>query len=101
MGFSKLSEIMTYGETHQMPFWQVILEDDCRERNVSESQSLEAMEELLEAMERADAGYDKNLRSAGGMAVSEKSLSLLRVFRVQKAGVRQRLAPHAPWRPVR
>ena len=51
MGFSKLSEIMTYGETHQMPFWQVILEDDCRERNVSESQSLEAMEELLEAME--------------------------------------------------
>ena len=79
MGFSKLSEIITYGETHQIPFWQIVLEDDCRERNVSKEESMAAMEELLVAMEHADAGYDKNLRSASGMAGGDgEKLALFR-----------------------
>ena len=68
MSFSKLTDITAESASRGIPFWQVILEEDARERGVSAEESWYAMEEILEAMRQADEGYDPNLRSVSGMA---------------------------------
>ena len=43
MGFSKLSEIIEESENTKKPFWEVVLENDCRERNIAEAESVKQM----------------------------------------------------------
>lgn len=68
MSFVSLKEIVEAARKRQMAFWQIIQEDDCRERNVSEEESFEAMRQMYQAMRQADASYDPKLRSASGLA---------------------------------
>lgn len=49
-------------------FWQAVMQEDMRERNVSEKESFDAMRTIYKAMEQADASYDPALRSASGLA---------------------------------
>lgn len=68
MSFSSLKEITDISREEQKPFWQVVLEEDCTERNVSAEESFETMRGMLRAMRQADANYDPSLRSASGLA---------------------------------
>ncbi|MGM9623190.1 MAG: L-serine ammonia-lyase, iron-sulfur-dependent, subunit alpha [Butyricicoccus porcorum] len=68
MGFEKLQEILDCTQERHIPFWKVILEDDCTERSVSEEESFETMRHMYRAMKEADTAYDAELRSASGMA---------------------------------
>jgi len=68
MSFRKLEEITQEAYRDHIPFWQVILRDDMRERNVSREESFERMRAMYQAMREADANYDPTLRSASGMA---------------------------------
>ena len=67
MAFAYLKEITEAAEKENKPFWQIVIEDDMRERNVSYEQSFETMRGMYQAMKEADAAYDPKLRSASGM----------------------------------
>ncbi|MBO5278661.1 MAG: L-serine ammonia-lyase, iron-sulfur-dependent, subunit alpha [Lachnospiraceae bacterium] len=68
MSFAQLKEITDAAGQLQLPFWRVILEDDRKERNVSEEESFETMRQMYRAMREADRSYDPSLRSASGLA---------------------------------
>lgn len=67
MAFAYLKEITEAAEKENKPFWQIVIEDDMRELNVSYEQSFETMRGMYQAMKEADAAYDPKLRSASGM----------------------------------
>ncbi|MBE5877270.1 MAG: L-serine ammonia-lyase, iron-sulfur-dependent, subunit alpha [Lachnospiraceae bacterium] len=67
MGYKYLHEIVSLAEKNNKPFWKLIIEDDCTERNVSERESFETMRGMLRAMQEADAHYDPTLHSASGL----------------------------------
>lgn len=68
MSFAYLKEITDRVKESRKPFWQVVMEDDMRERNVSGEESFETMRGMYLAMKQADAAYDPLLRSASGLA---------------------------------
>lgn len=82
MSFSKLSEIVEISASEGKKFWEVIIEDDCKERNVSFEDSFENMRYMYHAMKEADKAYDPKLRSASGMAGGDGEK--LEQFRTQK-----------------
>lgn len=68
MTFSTLEEIIAICEQENKPFWRVIQENDCRERDVTTESSFETMRGMYRAMVEADRSYDPELRSPSGMA---------------------------------
>ena len=52
----------------QLPLWQAVLEDDCRDRGVEREASFEKMAGLWRAMRRSAADYDPDRRSASGLS---------------------------------
>lgn len=82
MSFSKISQIISISEKEQIPFWQVILEDDLRENNYSKEFSFSKMGKMLDAMIQADKDYSPELRSHSGLAGGEGAK--LEAFRKQE-----------------
>ncbi len=74
MSFTKLSEIINISNERSIPFWEVILESDMQERNVSRESSLKNMEYMLDTIKEADDSYDASLRSASGLAGGDGNL---------------------------
>lgn len=68
MSFAYLKEITDTVQESGKAFWQVVMEDDMQERNVSAEESFETMRAMYRAMEQADASYDAALRSVSGLA---------------------------------
>lgn len=68
MAFSKIAEILSITQENKISFWEVILNDDRQERNVSREESFARMEKLLDAMIQADKNYNPVLRSQSGMS---------------------------------
>lgn len=68
MTFSTLEEILEICNREEKPFWQVIQENDCRERDVTPESSFETMGGMYRAMAAADREYDPTLKSPSGMA---------------------------------
>lgn len=68
MSFSKLSEILEIARETGKEFPQIIMEDDCKERSVSEKESRLLMKKMFEAMKEADINYDATLKSNSGLA---------------------------------
>ena len=67
MIYKSLKEICEMAETDQIPFWKVILRDDCTERNVEEGTSFEQMRAMYRAMIHADEAYTGTRKSNSGM----------------------------------
>lgn len=68
MAFDSLEEIEKRCKEEGKAFWRVVMEEDMAERNVSEEASLEQMRNTWDAMLLAAATYDKDTRSASGLA---------------------------------
>lgn len=66
--FKALSDIAKVMSKTGMPFWEIILEDDCKERHVSREESWERMRSLYHEMKHSDETYDGDLRSASKLA---------------------------------
>jgi L-serine dehydratase len=67
MSFRSLEEIVKLSEDSQKPFWEIVLEDDMNERMVTGEESRIKMEQLYLTMKKADAAYDKNIKSASNL----------------------------------
>lgn len=68
MSFARLKEITDISNEVKIPFWEVVLRDDMKERNVSREASFQTMDGMLTAMEEADRSYSPELKSASGLA---------------------------------
>lgn len=68
MSFAKLSEIVEVAKKQNLLFWEVILQEDVRERNCTPEESFCKMQGMLTAMKQADEAYNPNLKSMSGMA---------------------------------
>lgn len=67
MAYDSLQEIIEQCRQENKEFWQIIMEDDMSERNVSSENSREQMRLTWKAMQDSASGYDKDLRSKSGL----------------------------------
>jgi len=65
--FHSLNEIVMKAEETGKEFWEIIIEDDMRERNVTKEQSFFKMTTMYQAMGNADTQYKEELRSTSGL----------------------------------
>lgn len=68
MAFCSLKEILNKCIKENKAFWEVIIFDDMKERNVSFDESFSKMESMLDAMKNADDSYDGSLKSTSGLS---------------------------------
>lgn len=67
MAFSSVAEILAAAQPSCSPLWEVILQDDCKDRGVNEETSLRQMAVLWAAMKSAAKSYHAEARSASGL----------------------------------
>lgn len=68
MSFSTLKQIRKSAEEQNKEFYEIIIEDDMRERNVSYEESFSEMKKMFLAMKEADKNYDGKLKSESGLS---------------------------------
>lgn len=71
MSFNSISEIIKISEDTHKSFYEVILEDDMNERQVSKEESIGKMTLLYESMKVADTYYDKDIKSSSNLVGGE------------------------------
>ena len=65
--FRALADICKAAEQDQVSFWEAIMRNDCKDRQLTKEQSFAQMQAMYQAMKEADAGYDATLVSASGL----------------------------------
>ena len=65
--FKSLAEIVKKMNKYNLSFWEMVMEDDRQERQVTREDSWARMRHLYVEMKMADLTYDKNLISASGL----------------------------------
>ena len=68
MAFNSISSLLKQTEEDNKPLWEVILNDDVRERAVSHEDSFSRMKNLWLSMKEASQNYDGSLYSASAMS---------------------------------
>lgn len=68
MALGSVREICELAEQRQVPFWQVVLEVDKEEREVTEEASMEKMRSAWKAMLESVENYREDRRSVSGLA---------------------------------
>ena len=68
MSYQKLKDIADQAKAQGKAFWQPVIEDDMKERDVTFAESFENMRKMLLAMKEADRAYDPKLRSESGLS---------------------------------
>lgn len=64
--FHSLSAMRKFAEKEQKSLWEVVIEDDMKERLVTKEESFQAMKSMYQHMKHADACYEKDTKSASG-----------------------------------
>lgn len=65
--YQALEEICQKAQEENITFWEVVLEDDCRERQLDREASFVQMKMMYMAMKEADSDYDPALMSRSGL----------------------------------
>jgi len=68
MSFKSLQEMVNIEKTANKKFWEVVLEDDIRESQLTRDEALSKMRILYLAMKDADQKYDNHLKSPSQLA---------------------------------
>ena len=68
MIYHSIQDLLNLAKEYQIPLWEVVCRADMEERQVTKEQSFETMHRMYEAMKQADNAYDKDLKSASGLA---------------------------------
>ena len=73
MIYHSIQDLLNLAKEYQIPLWEVVCRADMEERQVTKEQSFETMHRMYEAMKQADSAYDKDLKSASGLAGTAKN----------------------------
>lgn len=71
MSFNLLEDIIKASLASGKNFYEIVMEDDMSERQVTKSESFSKMEQLYQSMKKANLAYDKNLKSASNLIGGE------------------------------
>ncbi len=82
MSFKSLSEIARKADSQNKAFWQIVIEDDMKERGADFDSSFAEMRSMYKAMESADQNYDPALCSESGLSGGDGAK--LEAFRKQR-----------------
>ncbi len=74
MSFKMLSDIVNESNQKQIAFWEVVLNDDCKNEGLSKDESMKRMSDIYLAMKEADLNYDPNALSSSGMTGGDGAL---------------------------
>ncbi len=66
MAFTSVADMLAAAEKQKLPLWEVVLNDDCRDRGIAREASLRQMAALWEAMKDASRHYNAQAKSASG-----------------------------------
>ena len=69
--YKSLAEICRLSREFEIPFWKVVLEEDCREQGKTAEQSMKEMHAMYLAMKESNDHYDETLKSASGLVGTE------------------------------
>lgn len=72
--YSSIAEILEQSEKNKKAFWEVVMEADMENRDVSREESRQKMEQLLDVMRDADQSYEGELKSASGLSGGDGKL---------------------------
>ncbi len=67
MSYHAIKEWIAMSEEKNIPLWEVVLQDDMAERDVSREESIQEMENIWKAMLLSAEQYDGSLRSNSGL----------------------------------
>lgn len=68
MGFTSMEEMIREAQETGIPLWKAIMENDCKERRVTEEETMQKMRERYNSMKRADADYEEEIHSLSGLS---------------------------------
>ena len=83
--YDSLKKICEVAETEKKPFYQVVLEEDCKERGIPKNVSLEQIEKIYTAMKEADDNYNPELVSKSKL--SGKQGAKFQQYRIKNASL--------------
>ena len=66
--YHSVKDLVELSDKENKSMWRIIMEEDARQRQVSEEASFENMRQMYIAMKSADKQYDGSMRSASGLA---------------------------------
>ena len=69
--YKSLAEICRLSREFEIPFWKVVLKEDCREQGKTAEQSMDEMRAMYRAMKESNDNYDETLKSASGLVGTE------------------------------
>ena len=62
--YKSMEEILRRSKAENRPFWEVVMLDDCKERDVTREESFSTLAGMYRAMKEADAAYEVPLPTA-------------------------------------
>ncbi len=72
--FDSLETICKLEKENNLPFWKIVMMDDCKERAVSEDDAFAQMGKMYQAMKDSALKYDESMRSNSGLVGGEAGL---------------------------
>ena len=65
--YKSLEEIIIAEKEQNLPFWKLVMKEDCVELDISEEEAFERMKHMYLVMKESDANYEDNLMSRSGL----------------------------------
>lgn len=65
--YKSLEDIITAEKEKNLPFWEIVMQDDCVELDISEEESFQRMKRMYEVMKESDKAYEDTLMSRSGL----------------------------------
>ena len=65
--YKSLEDIIVAEKEQNLPFWKIVMKDDCVELDISEEESFARMKRMYEVMKESDKSYEDNLMSRSGL----------------------------------
>ncbi|MBO5097974.1 MAG: L-serine ammonia-lyase, iron-sulfur-dependent, subunit alpha, partial [Agathobacter sp.] len=65
--YKSLEDIIVAEKETHLPFWKIVMQDDCIELDISEEESFQRMKRMYQVMKEADNAYEDNLMSRSGL----------------------------------
>lgn len=72
--YKSLNELIIKENKTQTPLWELVMLDDCRERNVNRETAFNEMKSMYIAMKDSLSGYESDLKSNSGLVGGEAAI---------------------------
>lgn len=65
--YKSLEQMITLEKEKKIPFWKIVMQEDCIELDISEEEAFDRMRQMYEVMKQSDRSYEDELMSRSGL----------------------------------